>query len=194
MPTWPKASLAAAALLGAAALAAPPDPAATHEKSSGVGVVGGGFIAVTAVWVTPALTAHPYYAAWVPDPSRRARHRDVASMYTLFLVDVDNRSALRLEGYLAVNVRLAADGRELRPDLGAGVRARLDDLLPGPGPQTVPPRTALVVAAVFPPLPPGATSVTLVVPPLWLLWGPRQVGQTPAFELRFEPGRLAYPP
>jgi hypothetical protein len=190
--------LAAVAVLGlvgqAAGPGAAPDPRASHERSSGVAVVGGGFIAVTVVWVTPGLTAHPYYAGWVSEADRRARHREVASSHTLFLVELANRSALRLDGYLSLNLRMVADGQVSAPDWDPVLRARIPDLMSAPVRQTFAPHTVSLTAAAFAPVPRPARTVTLVVPPLWLYQGRRQIGQTPAFDLRFHPDRLAFPP
>ncbi|MDR7473250.1 MAG: hypothetical protein QN146_10825 [Armatimonadota bacterium] len=189
------ASSVAAGLLALVGVVSASDPAVTHERSSGVAVVGGGFIAVTAVWVTPGLTVHPHYATrWVSDPARRARHREVATARTLFLIEVANQSALRLEGYLALNARLRVNAREHAPDPDPAVRARLPDLWPGPVLQRVPPHTTVLTAAAFPAVPPGTGPVILLIPPLWIFRGSRQIGETPAFELGFDPRGLTYPP
>lgn len=73
------------------------DPPAGHEASSGVGVAGGGFITVTAVWVTPGLTTSPYYEQWSPGPEQRQMYRQAAATYTLILLELANRSALLQE-------------------------------------------------------------------------------------------------
>lgn len=165
-----------------------------HLASSGVAVAGGGFVTVTAVWVTPGLVDHPSYRALAPDEDR-SWHREAARAFTLIRLEVENASDLTVEGYLALNLRLDVGG-VLQPLVtgraGLGPHGRLT---PDLGRQVLPPRTAWTGLLAFPRItaPPGR--VHLIVRPLWVFQrGRGQVGTLPEFVLRFDPGAMAYPP
>ncbi|MDQ7827999.1 MAG: hypothetical protein QN122_05315 [Armatimonadota bacterium] len=182
------------AATAASARVTPPAAPAGHEASTGVALARGGFVTVTAVWVTAGLAADPYYAAWVPDERERTVHARAAGLYTVMLVEVDNVSPLTLEGYLSVNVRLRVEGVLRRPIADAALARLAPSLLPPREVEQIPPRSRFLRAYAFPRVEPAARDVQLVVRPLWLFERRRQVGALPEFELRFRPEALAFPP
>ncbi|MDQ7840767.1 MAG: hypothetical protein RDU83_07035 [bacterium] len=150
-----------------------PQAPAGHLASSGVAIADGGFVTVTALWVTPRLVDHAYYRTLVPE-DHQAWHRAAARVFTLIRLEVDNTSGLALEGYLSLNLRLSADGI-LHPVITDA--AALAGLYP------------------FPRIVPGTREVRLIVRPLWTFArGVGQVGTLPEFVLRFDQAALAYPP
>lgn len=174
----------------AAPAAAPPG----HESSSGVAISSGGFIAATAVWVTPALTEHPYYHMWIPDAQTRTLHRRAASSYTVILLELANRSGLRIEGYLSLNVRLRVAEAYHRPVSDQRFALLFPDLVPTHGRERIPPQQPLLKVYAFSKLPGADYTMAFLVRPLWLFDRHGQIGELPEFELRFNPRKLALPP
>lgn len=176
---------------GAAANA--PQVPSGHEASSGVGVVGGGFITATAIWVTPRLTDQPSYREWVPGAQARAVHRRAAASHTVMLLELANQSRLRIEGYLSLNVRLLVHGEYRRPVTDRAFARTYPSLLPHSGRQRIAPGQRLLTIYAFPKVAAGTATVALIIRPLWLFDRTGQVGQVPDFELLFHPGKLDFP-
>ncbi len=183
------------AVLAAGPLAAAPtiDPPPGHESSSGVAVAGGGFITVTAVWVTPGLTDSLYYQQWLPSAEERQMHRRAAAVYTVMLLELANRSSLTLEGFVSVNVRLLVEGERIRPLADEALARAFPALMPPRRLERISPRETLTRAYAFPRVAP-ARPVAFLVRPVTLYQERRQIGQLQEFELRFDPSRLTYPP
>lgn len=167
---------------------------AGQESSSGVAVVGGGFITATAVWVTPGLADHQYYRQWVPNQNTRGMHRHAAASHTVILLELANQSALRIEGYLSLNVRLRVDGEHRRPVNDPAFVRAYPALAPEQHLERVRPGQTLLKVYVFPKVAPAIPGIAFLIRPLWLFDTRSQVGQLPDFELLFHPGRLAFPP
>lgn len=179
--------------LAGIAFAAPSAPTG-HESSSGVAISSGGFITATAVWVTPALTEHPYYHEWIPDAQTRTLHRRAAASYTVILLELANASSLRIEGYLSLNVRLRVASEYQRPVNDAAFARSFRELVPAQGREQILSGQRLLKAYAFPKVQAIDQVVGFVIRPMWLFERHAQIGQLPDFELRFNPIRLAHPP
>lgn len=186
---WASASLPWGLASGAPAGEPPPG----HESSSGVAVAGRGFITVTAVWVTPDLVESLYYQQWVTRAEERQMHRHAAAAYTLILLEVANRSALTLEGYVSVNVRLLVDGERKRPVSDEPLSRAFPALVPPQHLERMTPGETLLRAYAFAKVT-QPRQVAFIVRPLSLIQERRHIGQLQEFELRFDPARLRFPP
>jgi len=179
--------------LGRLSAAPPIDPPAGHESSSGVAVAAGGFITVTAVWVTPGITDSAYYQQWLPQAEERLMHRQAAATYTVILLEVANRSAVIVEGYVSVNVRLLVDDVRRRPIDDEALARSFPALLPPQHLERVRPGSTFLRAYAFARLA-HPRQVAFLVRPLSVIQERRRIGQLQEFELRFDPARLRFPP
>jgi hypothetical protein len=169
------------------------DAPAGHESSSGVAIVGGGFITVTAVWVTPGLTESLYYQQWLPSAEERLMHGKASGAYTVMLLELANHSSLTLEGFVSVNVRLLVEGERVRPLADEALARTFPALMPPQHLERISPSEALTRAYAFPRVA-RPSPVAFIVRPVSLFQERRRIGQLQEFELRFDPTRLAFPP
>lgn len=156
-------------------------------------MTGGGFITVTAVWVTPGLTESAYYQQWLPSAEERQMHRQAAAAYTLILLELANHSELTLEGFVSVNVRLLVEGERVRPLADETLARTFPALMPPQYLERVTAGGALTRAYAFPRVA-RAGPLAFIVRPVALVQERRRIGQLQEFELRFDPARLAFPP
>ena len=120
-------------------------------------------------------------------------HREAAAAYTVMLLELANRSALTLEGFVSVNVRLLVDGERVRPLADESLARTFPALLPPQHLERIMAGEALTRAYAFPRLS-RTKPVAFIVRPVSLFQDRRRIGQLQEFELRFDPARLTFPP
>lgn len=165
-----------------------------HLATSGVRVHAGGYVAIAAIWVTPGLTGDPAYRSLVTDDQQTA-HRAASRVFTLVRIEVENASDLSVELPSAQTVRLGAGGQLVPPIAEASVLGTHGLPLPDPAGRVTGPHTTAAGLFAFPRVDRATHEVLVVVHPLRALAAGRlPAGTLPEFVLRFDAGRLDYPP